>query len=169
VPNHRKPKALHILQGTFRSDRHANESPHAPPADPKLRPPKSLGKAGKAAWREWYVLLCEVGIMAELDVAAFEMLCGTFDEVQRCDDALANDGHFLHLDNGSQKLHPAVGEKFRWLALQRDLMRDFGLTSEARQKLRIDPATVPQAKRIASRDRGAACDDLDEFLEGMQG
>ncbi len=50
MPNHRKPRHLHLLQGTWRQDRHGGSQVHVEPMDPE--PPDWLRPDEVQAWNE---------------------------------------------------------------------------------------------------------------------
>ena len=69
MPTPRKPRHLHLLQGTYRKDRHGQTPQRVEPMDPT--PPKWLTAAEKRAWTE-LTIACKP-YLAQSDRVAVEM------------------------------------------------------------------------------------------------
>lgn len=161
----RKPKELKVLEGSYRADRDRGDAPILPAAATSTPAPKSLGEHGAKVWRELFPDLVGAGIVTACDVPAFETYCRTHDEIADCDETLAKEGHYILAGNGALKAHPALSVRFRWLSLQRDYAKQFGLTSASRQAIHV-PTDDDMEGGILTRRRG---DELDRFLAGNEG
>jgi P27 family predicted phage terminase small subunit len=86
----RKPTALHVIEGTYRSDR-ANKSE---PTPRRKRPPcpPHLRAEAKAAWRRYAALLDRIGVLTEADAAALSALCEATVDLATAREALAARG-----------------------------------------------------------------------------
>ena len=69
MPTPRKPRHLHLLNGTYRADRHGTTPLRVEPMDPA--PPETLTKAEKLAWSE-LTLACRP-YLAQSDRIAVEL------------------------------------------------------------------------------------------------
>ena len=103
--SNRKTAAQHVLQGTFRPDRHA-QSPNPPvkrPGSPQT--PKGLSAAARGWWRR---LLREYAIDDEAGLLLLESALRQFDRAEEARAILAKDGLVLVDRFGQQKAHPAA-------------------------------------------------------------
>lgn len=82
-----KPSALRLLEGN-RSHRPLNE--HEPKARVRLpSPPKELSDPAKREWRRTGRLLREMGVITEIDAAAFAAYCASYARWLECQEMLA--------------------------------------------------------------------------------
>ncbi len=88
MPNHRKPRAQKILQGTFRKDRNPKQEPQPeglidpPPA------PRHLDRYGKQMWRRLARDLIDAGLLTSLDMFSLEILCAAYGEYRQAHEAI---------------------------------------------------------------------------------
>lgn len=64
-----KPTALHILQGTYRKDRHSRDEPIPPPGE--VLPPAWLSMEARRLWAEMAPTFIAMGVLTTADVTAF--------------------------------------------------------------------------------------------------
>ncbi|MGE3840062.1 MAG: P27 family phage terminase small subunit [Vicinamibacterales bacterium] len=80
--HNKKPSHLHVLAGTFRSDRHGDaESPDPPQATPK--PPKKLTGEAKAEWDRMVARLVTSKTVTTVDDAALYQYVQLFAETEQ--------------------------------------------------------------------------------------
>ncbi len=105
-----------------------------------------------AKWQELVPLLLSIGTLTKGDGEALATLCEVHAAAQACLLELRAGGAVLHTDLGGVKPNPA-GSLYRGLvALQAQLMGEFGLTPSSRTRL-----AKPETKQE---------DPLAEFLTG---
>ena len=77
--NPRKPKSLHVLEGTFKKHRHdGRDEIELPPGVPEK--PDWLNKFAAAEWDRLVPLLMDYGILSDVDGAALAVYCELYSE-----------------------------------------------------------------------------------------
>ena len=77
--NPRKPKSLHVLEGTFKKHRHdGREEIELPPGVPEK--PDGLNKFGAAEWDRLVPLLMDYGVLSDVYGAALAVYCELYSE-----------------------------------------------------------------------------------------
>lgn len=76
----KKPTHLHVIQGTFRKDRHAVPEARAPQGTPV--PPRKLSVAERAEWDRMVARLQDAGTLSRLDDAALLQVVALHAEVE---------------------------------------------------------------------------------------
>ncbi len=73
MPAVKKPTALHVIEGTYRADRHEHDEPKPRP----LMPACPVGLKGEAAkcWKRLAPICYRMGTLTEADGEAFTALC----------------------------------------------------------------------------------------------
>lgn len=137
----RKPTRSKILAGTFRPDRApANEV--QPEAPVNLRAPVGLSKYAGAFWRRYAPELAELGLLTEVDVAAFHLMAVTWGFVMQAAEHVAMDGMFRRDENGVERRHPGM-QVFRDSAQQyKAWAAEFGMTPASRGRIDV-PVSGP--------------------------
>jgi phage terminase small subunit len=81
MPRSRKPKKLHLLQNTYRKDRHGDRDElELPPGVPEK--PGFLNETAAAEWDKIAEKLSDYGILSDLDEAALAVYCELYSEFQ---------------------------------------------------------------------------------------
>lgn len=75
------PASAHVLRGTFRADRHANDATPEPPKG-KPTPPMPLTGHAKAEWARMVERLSQNGTLSIVDDAALYQYVRLFDETE---------------------------------------------------------------------------------------
>jgi hypothetical protein len=81
----RKPKmtAKHVLEGTFRAERHAGRVDSVAPASPANLPkPDVIGEAGKWLW-ELTIRNLPGGVLRDQDAAKLELMCVSWEQYRK--------------------------------------------------------------------------------------
>jgi P27 family predicted phage terminase small subunit len=136
MPRPRKSVDLHVVSGTFRSDRHGNRrEPQATGPLPQ-QPPRHLAKAARAAWRELFEA-APLGVLKNCDAALFEAAAVTLASYRRwlreAEAAPAFDE-----SGGALRTHPAHGELRRQRAALQEALTAIGFAPAARLRLVAD-------------------------------
>lgn len=75
----RKPKALKVIQGTFRQDRNPAQEPEPSPVVAASRKaPTTLNKWAKKFWNEHIEEFAQIGLITSADLETFEMTAQTY-------------------------------------------------------------------------------------------
>ena len=77
MPNRRKPNELHIVNGTFRKDRHGDKdaNPEVEAVKKMLNPPTRLNKYGKTEWNRLLQGMIDAGLLSTIDLSTVETAC----------------------------------------------------------------------------------------------
>jgi phage terminase small subunit len=78
----RKAERLHLLQGTFRADRHADQRTPEPPTG-RPTPPIALTGTARAEWDRMIVRLERCAVLSVVDDGVLFEACQLFEETQR--------------------------------------------------------------------------------------
>lgn len=145
MPAHRKPTQQHVLEGTFRKDRHGaiagsfETLTKAPPC-----PPSIVSKKAIAAWNEIVPILASSGRLAPEDIPGLEL-------------AFRNLAFGIAIADTLQEMDPvAQASKFRMLASTMDRMNGFfidvlsrfGFSSKGREALAQTFATAKAKSKL---------------------
>lgn len=145
MPAHKKPIQQHILEGTFRKDRHGENIggfetlTKAPPC-----PPSIISKKAIAAWNEIVPILASSGRLAPEDIPGLEL-------------AFRNLGFGIAIADTLQDMDPVEkASQFRMLASTMDRMNGFfidvlsrfGFSSKGREALAQTFATANVKKKV---------------------
>lgn len=148
----KKPTTLHLLEGTFRPDRHnVNEPIIQKPDLVKLRVPAYLSPQAKRIYKHLREVLLKIRVVSEADRTALEIMAEAYAEFRLAEKQLRDDGiTYNHTDeygNTTIKPHPAVRIKQMAYTRWKSLASEFGLTPAARTKVsaeikRKEPETL---------------------------
>jgi len=140
-----KPTELKILAGTYRADRapggrgiDAAQAAGLPPLAKTA--PRGLLPLARKFWKEHAPRLSQLGILTDLDAAAFAMLAThwaiAFDAARR----IREEGLAAEDKNGAVRKHPLLPVLRDNSAAFRQYAAEFGLTPSVRTRLKIpDP------------------------------
>ena len=130
-----KPTALHVLEGTFRADRHNDAEPHPTAGAPSC--PTWLDKEAKAEWRRIVPELERLGLLTVVDRAALTTYCIAWSEMNEAARVLKNDGRYQRIgEDGHLAPHPALAHyRAAWKAVK-DFCSLFGLDPSSRTRLK---------------------------------
>jgi P27 family predicted phage terminase small subunit len=143
----KKPTAIKALEG-FPGHQKKNHAEPKPPV--KLpAPPKHLSAEAKKVWRRIGPKFAAMGVMAEVDEAAFSMLCESF--AQWCDliEKAREHGPIIKV-NGQPVSNPFLVRADKEAEKTRKLLAEFGGTPAARARLTVDGQTSTPADEIES-------------------
>lgn len=157
-----QPTAVRDLHGNPGKRTPAGDEPRPEPAAPKL--PRGLPREARAFWRRYAERLAQIGLLTEVDVAAFTMMALHW---QVCQDAMremgkaGGGGGLLELtttdEDGLERKHPLLqvlrdnsGAFLRYAA-------HFGMSPSARAGMRVEPpAVVDPYETFLSRGRNGS-------------
>lgn len=134
----RKPVQLHLIEGTFRPDRHddnrAEPSGTAPACPPFLR-----GTARK----EWFRIvpaLERLGILDEVDQATLACYCQARSDYSWAVYKVRREGRIVTTPSGIRRPHAAMKIQREAALLLAKFAEQFGLSPVARGRLQVEPS-----------------------------
>ena len=139
-----KPAALRVIEGTKAScPPPASKNPVEAPAAVDLTPPDFLNKYGLEMWHKEIDNLEEIGVLGNMDVQAFAVLCQAYGEWRETDAAVqaikkadpSPYGYLLPSDGGGYKSNPifAVHHSNKMALLR--LFQEYGMTPSSRVRV----------------------------------
>lgn len=137
MPRNRKPTKLHVLEGTFRPDRHGDRA-QEPQPEAGCAMPAFLAKLPRAAeiWKEESAELLRLGLLTKVDARSFGRLCLLW----------------MWEEEAAGNLRPPLA--IALLAELRQLEDKFGMNPAARAKLKTGEPEKPASKLDKYRKHG---------------
>jgi P27 family predicted phage terminase small subunit len=130
----KKPINLHVLQGTYRKDRHGNV--RLPVNIPKC--PSGMTPGARKHFRRLAKLLDRMGIIAEVDGMSLRLLAESYDTYITAGEKLAAHGLIAKTTNGNVIQSPFLAIRNRaWEQIVK-LAGSFGLHPEARNGMHFE-------------------------------
>jgi P27 family predicted phage terminase small subunit len=130
----KRPASVERLMGNP-SKRKIRPDLESPAGVPEMPPRLMVDPAAVEKWQEMIPLLQQLGTITLADGEALAVLCEVYAASQSCLLALRASGVVMHTDLGGVKPNPA-GSLYRSLvALQVQIMAEFGLTPSSRARL----------------------------------
>ncbi len=148
-----KPTAIKELEGNpgKRPLNDAEPKPvrKAPPC------PKWLEPEAKKEWRRLSKQLEQIGVLTEVDQAAFASYCQAYARWKEAEEFMTQHGTIVKTKSGYWQTVPQVSIAQTYLKIMNKIAEQFGLTPAARSRI------------TAGADmKNAAVDDMDELLGG---
>jgi P27 family predicted phage terminase small subunit len=131
-----KPTALKVLAGNPGKRPLNQNEPRPEPADYKI-PRGRLPKDGQRLWRELAPKLTELGVLTEVDLPAFEMLCLHYALARQALDEIEGTGLTI-IEEGKTKKNPAMQAFRENSQAYKSLLVEFGLTPSSRSRIVTD-------------------------------
>jgi P27 family predicted phage terminase small subunit len=148
-----KPRAMKLLEGTFRPDRAPKDIPKPPKG---AKAPKWLGKDAKTEWNRIGPWLEAQGLLTKADEPAFAIYCDLYGTVQEFRKLCRKVGAAVSIQQGYRNvLGKATLQLKQYLAL-------FGLSPADRERIGVDPQVTPPAPGSGPDD------DQEKLLFGHQ-
>ena len=128
-----KPTALKALAGNpgKRSlpPAEANPTPKLPPA------PRHLSTVARREWRRLGKQLEQLGLITDIDLRAFELLCVTYDQLRIAQDKVVELGMVVYTPSGYPMANPWFTTQGKLHEQLLRLLGQFGLTPASRAKV----------------------------------
>jgi P27 family predicted phage terminase small subunit len=147
-----KPKRLHILEGTFRQDRHGGNHPSPPAGAPSC--PTWLDREARAEWRRVVPVLDRLGLLAKVDRSAIAAYCTAWAELHWATRTLAKVGRVYTTEGGQVCPRPEVSMQRSALQHIRQFSALFGLDPATRSRIQVPDVQAARTEQ----------DELNEFL-----
>jgi P27 family predicted phage terminase small subunit len=131
-----KPQEQHIVEGTYREDRHGSTDVvlAEPLSDAEVVKPK-LSKEASAVWDITVPPLVEIGAVQEIDVPNLVLMCEAYATAERARKKWHREGMTIRGSTGTQVLHPAVRTEQAASKVYFQMSEAFGLSPMARTRL----------------------------------
>ena len=147
----RKPTHLKALEGTLRGDSAGINAPKPRPvAD---TPPAWLDAEALELWHTIGPRLEKLGLLTELDGAAFAVLCSQYGIMRQAAAEISTAGATTTDSRGTPKKNPATSVYNQAAQLWRLMAADFGLTPLSRGRLDVHQVTDEEAREMAEMER----------------
>lgn len=146
MPRGRKPKpaALRIIEGNPR------QKPIPNPPQPRIgdlpEPPDFLPKNAKEEWVRVAVELHRLGILTQIDTAAFGAYCESYSTWRGAVEAIERDGVTVMGAHGNVVKHPMISVAREAAAAMMRYAESFGMTPAGRMRLAVGPLEKKQSK-----------------------
>ena len=147
-----KPTALKKLEGNPGKRKLNTKEPVPGKGMPDC--PKWLLPESKVEWDRLCVKLSEMGVLTEIDMAAFAAYCQSYARWKEAQEHIDSEGSTFETEKGYQQQTPWVGIANTNQKLMLQAASEFGLTPSARSRIMAAP--------------GATKDDIDE-MEALLG
>ena len=135
------PRALKILKGT-RRDRINDREPI--PGMPKtLRAPAHLDAEARKVWKKMAPQLRNLGLLTELDTAAFSIYCQAWGMYLAAVKVLQEKGLLQTLSNGAQRSRPEIKIARDAESTILAISREFGMTPASRSRISVPQPQGP--------------------------
>ena len=133
-----KPTALKLIAGNPGKRKIKGGEPKPEICTPE--PPKHLTLAAVAEWHRLAPQLARLGLMSELDRAAFAMYCQSWARHVEAEQQIAKASALAFTHNGYPIVNPWVTISKQSFDMCRSLLSEFGLTPVARARMALDHA-----------------------------
>jgi P27 family predicted phage terminase small subunit len=133
-----KPKALKILEGTYRADRDNPQAPE-PPVTRGAVPPDFLDELAIAEWERIVPELETLGIMSNIDIALVTSYCVSVSELAEACKRIEIDGYMYETENREgctvQRKSPWIEVRNKAIANIVKTACEMGMTPASRSKV----------------------------------
>jgi len=131
-----KPTAIKVLEGNpGKRPLNANE-PKPEKKSPKC--PSWLEPEAKKEWRRMAKVLERLGVLTEIDAAAFAGYCQAYARWKEAEEFLSKHGTIFKTPSGYIQQVPQVSIAQTYLKVMKDFCSEFGLTPAARTRIKVD-------------------------------
>jgi len=146
------PTAIKELEGNP-GGRPLNE---AEPKPARKAPPcpKWLEPEAKKEWRRLAKQLEQIGVLTEVDMAAFAAYCQAYARWKEAEEFLTEHGTLVRTPSGYYQQVPQVSIAQTYLKIMNKIAEQFGLTPSARSRI------------TAGQNESLEVDEMDELLGG---
>ena len=146
------PTAIKELEGNP-GKRPLNDA--EPKPEKKAPPcPKWLEPEAKKEWRRLSKQLEKIGVLTEVDQAAFASYCQAYARWKEAEERITDRGLVIRTPSGYPQQVPYISIAQQYLRLMHQFAEQFGLTPAARSRI------------IAGNENNGPADDMDALLGG---
>ncbi|WP_350342357.1 phage terminase small subunit P27 family [Proteinivorax tanatarense] len=131
-----KPSALKKLEGNPGKRPVNNNEPKLSKKAPRC--PSWLEPEAKKEWRRMAKTLEEIGVLTQVDAAAFAGYCQAYARWKEAEEFLSKHGTIFKTPSGYIQQVPQVSIAQTYLKVMKDFCSEFGLTPSARSRIHVD-------------------------------
>ena len=146
-----KPTAMKELEGNPGKRPLNDNEPRPEKKAPRC--PSWLDKEAKKEWRRLAPLMEQMGILAEVDMAAFAGYCQSYARWKQNEEFISKNGSLVRTPSGYYQQVPQVSMAQQYLKQMGRFAEQFGLTPASRSRL------------IAASGEGEPKDEMEEILD----
>jgi P27 family predicted phage terminase small subunit len=128
-----KPTALKVIEGNPGKRPLNKAEPKPENKAPKC--PSWLEKEAKKEWRRMSKVLETIGILTEVDAAAFAGYCQAYARWKEAEEFLSKHGTIFKTPSGYIQQVPQVSIAQTYLKIMKDFCSEFGLTPSSRSRI----------------------------------
>lgn len=134
-----KPTALKVLEGNPGKRPLNIDEPKPKKKAPKC--PSWLEPEAKKEWRRMSKTLEQIGVLTQVDGAAFAGYCQAYARWKEAEEFLTKHGTIFKTPSGYIQQVPQVSIAQTYLKIMKDFCSEFGLTPSARTRIKADIET----------------------------
>ena len=138
-----KPTALKQLEGN--PGRRPLNSNEPKPCKKAPRCPLWLEEEAKKEWRRMVKILEYMGLLTEIDMAAFAGYCQAFARWKEAEEFISKHGTIVKTPSGYWQQVPQVSIAQTYLKIMNRFCEQFGLTPSARSRMIVDAEQRPDS------------------------
>lgn len=145
-----KPTNLHVLQGTFRTNRHQNRSDEieVKPFDFEQKPPRELTRDAREHWQQVMEMLRDSGIIGVMDRDGLIMYCETWVKWVESNMNVERYGIVIKKNNGKGfMLSPYFTASLKLADMMRRLLSEYGMSPVSRIGMKSNKTTVEETEK----------------------
>lgn len=162
-----KPTALKILEGNPGKQKLNTEEPKPPVPATVPKPPKRLMPEAKKEWKRLAPSMVAMGLLTEVDLAAFAELCQNYAYYLAVDAEIMSRGEkgpiaLQKTPSGYLQQHPLLSLRRQYYDTWRKSLADFGLTPASRSRLAAGVAVG----NVSGSGGATVDDDMERLLSG---
>ena len=135
-----KPTALKVLEGNP-GKRPLNKN-EPQPEKKAPRCPSWLEPEAKKEWRRMAKTLENIGVLTQVDKAAFAGYCQAYARWKEAEEFLSKHGTIFKTPSGYIQQVPQVAIARNYLQIMKDFCSEFGLPPAARTRIKVDQEAV---------------------------
>lgn len=162
-----KPTALHELHGN--PDKRAPNRSEPRPVTPLPKPPPNMAPDARREWHRLSAQMYLLGLLSEIDRAAFAAYCQAFGRWQQAERALRvmakkdplTGGLLIQTSNGNAIQNPLVGVANKAMRDMVHFAAEFGMTPSARSRIVAEGRELPGVTSPGAQPREG---DFERFL-----
>ncbi len=135
-----KPTALKVLEGNPGKRPLNTKEPQPEKKAPRC--PSWLEQEAKNEWRRMSKTLEAMGVLTQVDKAAFAGYCQAYARWKEAEEFLSKHGTIFKTPSGYIQQVPQVSIAQTYLKVMKDFCSEFGLTPAARTRINVDTEAV---------------------------
>lgn len=153
MPQRKKSIEQHIIDGTFRKERHAVKHPEPKTIKEEIKPPSYFNNYSKKEWKRIIPELIELNLLPKIDIGLLEVAIFNYGIYRECWDFIYTEEYTDK--SGKKRRRPrnlkdyfkenSSSQKTPWVSMMKDsfkkyydIMLKFGFTPVERSKINLD-------------------------------